>query len=153
MTSLTWRECCTTGQQAPMQSSTAWPHNQQGKWTRISNRFNNGGWSHRYGFEQGSTHRLHTQTEDVSAFQNQHTGYPRNQHRLFFPVSELHPIFLQRSDGMYGSEDRVEWKRTPSRSSSWPFYSHALGLTLVTLGTACVHQHASALHVFPLPGT
>jgi hypothetical protein len=61
----------------------------------ISNRLNNGGWSHGYGFRQGSMHRLDAQTEDVSAFQNQHKGYPRNQHRLFFPVSELHPVFCR----------------------------------------------------------
>jgi hypothetical protein len=65
----------------------------------LSNQFNNGRWSHRYGFGQGSTHRLDAQTEDVSAFQNQHTGYPRNQHRLFFSVSELHPVFCRGQMG------------------------------------------------------
>jgi hypothetical protein len=44
------------------------------KQTRLSHRFNNGRWSHGYGYRQGSMHRIDAQTEDVSDFQNQHAG-------------------------------------------------------------------------------
>jgi hypothetical protein len=35
----------------------------------LSNRFNNGEWSHGYGFGQDSMHRIDAQTKDASAFQ------------------------------------------------------------------------------------
>jgi hypothetical protein len=93
-----------TGQQAPRSPALRGHNSRRENRHGLSNRFNNGEWTHGYGFEQDSTHRLDTQTEDVSAFQNQHTG---------FWISGCTGYLLQRSDGMSGSENREEWRRTP----------------------------------------
>jgi hypothetical protein len=67
---------------------------------------------------------------------------------LTVSVSGLYEVFLQRSDGSR-SDGRVECRRSPSHGSSWLLYLHAPGLTLVTLGNACVPLTCILLHVFP----
>jgi hypothetical protein len=49
------------------------------------------------------------------------------------------------------SDNRVEWGRNPSHGSPWPFYSHVLGLTLFTHGTACIPPTRITLVRPPLP--
>jgi hypothetical protein len=44
---------------------------------------------------------------------------------------------------------RFRMEEDPPHSSARLFYLHAPGLTLVALGTACVPQRASPLHVPP----
>jgi hypothetical protein len=80
--------------------------------------------------DRDSTHKL-------DLFRQRMSQLSRNKHRLFPMVSELHEVSCR---GRMGSRSgsQVEWRRNPSHGSSWPFYSHAPGLTLVTLGTACV---------------
>jgi hypothetical protein len=51
------------------------------------------------------------------------TGYPRNQHRLFFSVFRIAQSLFQRSDGMYGSKDRTEWGRTPIMAHLSPLFA------------------------------
>jgi hypothetical protein len=60
------------------------------------------------------------------------------------PLLGTHKVFLQCLGWSYYSAlsthsgSWVEWRRNPSHGSPWPFYSHALGLTLVTHEIACV---------------
>jgi hypothetical protein len=49
---------------------------------------------------------------------------------------------LRQSGGM---------EKDPPHGSSWPFYLHAPGLTLVTLGTACVPSACIPFARFPFP--
>jgi hypothetical protein len=129
-----------TGQQAPCSPALRGHNSRRENRHGLSNRFNNGEWTHGYGFEQDSMHRLDTQTEDVSAFQNQHTG---------FWISGCTGYLLQRSDGMSGSENGKNGEEPLSRLIL-AIYSHAPGLTLVTLGTACVPSACIRFARFPL---
>jgi hypothetical protein len=83
---------------------------------------------------------LHARVRSVG--QRMHTDYQR-QHGIFYS-HERTRIPLQESGWSYYpglrkcSGNWVEWRRNPSHDSSWPFYSHVPGLTLVTHGTACI---------------
>jgi hypothetical protein len=116
---------------------------------RLSNWFNNDKMVSRLWFgNRDSTHRLILFRKRVSWPSRINTGYPQNQHRLFPPWFQN----CTRSPTEVGSD--VQFRRSgrmeenPSHSSSWPFYSHAPGLTLVTFGTTCVPSIWKS-HVIP----
>jgi hypothetical protein len=99
-----------------------------------------------------------TLSESITGFwfsMEVYTGFLRARHRLFgsqgcmkvlcrtwVSRTAQSPYTLRQSDRM-GEGD-------PSHNSPWPFYSHAPGLTLVALGTACVPP---ARITFPWSGT
>jgi hypothetical protein len=77
----------------------------------------------------------------------------RNKHRLFaldrystvflrqktqLTASEMNQDIQQRSYPFHAQGFGSEWRREPILGSFQGFYLHALGLTLVTLGTACI---------------
>jgi hypothetical protein len=160
ITSLTWRECCSNWPTSHTQSSTAWPQQPTGKTdTGFPTGSTMTGWSHGYGLGTKIPHIGSISSDRGCLSLPESTQTIPELNTDFSPptVSELHEVssrvgrsvrfrrctrvFLQRSDHSR-SDGRVEWRRNSSHGSSWPFYSHAPGLTLVTLGTACFHQHA-----------
>jgi hypothetical protein len=149
------------------QSSTAWPQQPTGKTDKgFPNRFSSHrmiSWS--CFRNRDTTHRLaqlfpnkqgffHSSPTQASCSGNALPGFleqtqtpqfwtgvytdSSGQTQAFFSVSKLHEGLLQTGSYGSGSGSRVEWRRNPPHGSSWPFYLHAPGLTLVTLGTACV---------------
>jgi hypothetical protein len=72
-----------------------------------------------------------------------YTGFLRARHRLFGSQRRTKVLCRTRvrrtaqSPYTLRPSDRMR-AGGPSHSSPWPFYSHAPGLTLVALGTACV---------------
>jgi hypothetical protein len=86
---------------------------------RLSNRFNNGGWSHKYGFRPDSMHRLDAQTEDASAFPKLTQALPKSTQLLFvqrvykYVLTEVGPDVPFRRSG--------RMKENPHHGSSQPF--------------------------------
>jgi hypothetical protein len=125
--------------------------------------------------EQGSTHRLtqlflnkqgsfHSSPTQASCLGNAHTGFLRvrhrlhahwtglytdssGQHRLSFLYQDYARVSCRLASLDPPQDRRIEWMRTPPHGLLRLFYLHAPRLTLVTLGTACVPQRASPLHV------
>ena len=119
---------------SPTQSSTAWPQQPMGK-TNTS-------------FPTGST--MANGLTDMASDKTPRIGLMLRQRmpHTGSMVQRTYGVYLQRSDRSYCSEDQIEWRRNASHHSSWPFYSHAPGLTLFTLGTACVPSIWKS-HVIP----
>jgi hypothetical protein len=103
---------------------------------RLSHWFNNGGMVQDIGFRTeppriGSI----SQTEDVHGLSKTIRDSP---------LSGTHEVFLRWLGWLYCSVlstrscSQVEWRRNPSHSSPWLFYSHVSGLTLVTHENACI---------------
>jgi hypothetical protein len=73
---------------------------------------------------------------------NVHMGFLRARHRLFGSQGCTKVLCRTRvsrtaqSPYTLRQSDRME--KEPPHGPPWPFYSHASGLTLVTLETACV---------------
>jgi hypothetical protein len=123
ITSLTWRERCTTGQQDPMQSSIAWSKQLMGKTDM--------------GFPTGSTmaghfyfpirqHRIDSRSSFQGCVTNNPRrvnigsnysdrgciGYLRSQPKIFHLSGTHQGILLQRFDRS-PSDHQVEWRRIP----------------------------------------
>jgi hypothetical protein len=77
-------------------------------------------------------------------------GFFRAKHRLFDSqrstrvLCKLGAVLLLRAS--YTLRQSGGMGEEPFHNSSWPFYSHASGLTLVTHGTTCVPFN---MHSFP----
>jgi hypothetical protein len=73
-----------------------------------------------------------------------YTGFLRARHRIFGSrgsTSVLCKAWVSCTAQSPYTLRQSRWKmgEDPSHGSSWPFYSHGLGLTLVTLETACIY--------------
>ena len=75
------------------------------------------------------------------------TGYPRNQHRLFFSISELHKVSCRGRMECTVQKIGSNGGEPPSRLIS-ALYLHGPGLTFFTHATACV---PSIWKLFVLP--
>jgi hypothetical protein len=95
---------------------------------------------------------FHSSLTQGSGSGNALTGFLRDRHRLTaldrsvpnflrqtrLTASKMNQDIQQRSYRLHTQRFGSEWRREPILGSVQGFYLHAPGLTLVTLGTACV---------------
>jgi hypothetical protein len=76
-------------------------------------------------------HRLHSSGQGC-------TRILQDKHRLSFLYQNYTRVSCRLASLDHPQDSRIEWMRAPPHGLLRLFYLHAPGLTLVTLGTACV---------------